>query len=109
MHVCTYTHAHIHMRVVGVVWLLFQLQTVKMLQCPIGHCSNSSHSTQPTVHSVHAAYNDNYNYKLNARCCSDWAVVLVAEEGTKGGGGKYGLSAAITSGWHEHNERETEP
>lgn len=75
MHVCTYTHAHIHMRVVGVVWLLFQLQTVKMLQCPIGHCSNSSHSTQPTVHSVHAAYNDNYNYKLNARCCSDWAVV----------------------------------
>lgn len=65
--------------------------------------------TKPTVHSVHKAYNDNYNYKLNARCCSDCGVVWVDEEGTEGGGGKYGLSAAITSAWHEHSERETEP
>lgn len=74
MHVCTYIHAHIHMRVVGVV---SPLRTVKMLQCPIGHCAHSSHSTQPTVHSVQAAYNDNYNYnyKLNARCCFDCGVV----------------------------------
>lgn len=25
------------------------------------------------------------------------------------GRGMYGLSAAITSAWHEYNERETEP